>query len=81
MAKPRSTMQNRAMRASRTRKRPREYDRCVRCGRAVPWGKSTCRECNPADLPSPSPSQYHATVFLVVILSLVFVAGWLILRG
>jgi hypothetical protein len=57
------------------------YDRCIRCGDRVPWGRSVCRRCNPADLPSPSPTQYHATVFLVVILSLVFVAGWLILRG
>ena len=24
-------------------------------------------ECNPAGLPSPSPAQYHATVFLSVI--------------
>jgi len=57
------------------------YDRCIRCGDRVPWGRSVCRRCNPADLPSPSPTQYHATVFLVVIVSLVFVAGWLILRG
>jgi predicted nucleic acid-binding Zn ribbon protein len=57
------------------------YDRCIRCGTRVPWGRSVCRRCNPADLPSPSPTQYHATVFLVVILSLVLVAGWLILRG
>lgn len=57
------------------------YDRCIRCGDRIPWGRSVCRRCNPADLPSPSPTQYHATVFLVVILSLVFVAGWLILRG
>ena len=57
------------------------YDRCIRCGDRVPWGRSVCRRCNPADLPSPSPTQYRATVFLVVILSLVFVAGWLILRG
>ena len=57
------------------------YDRCIRCGDRVPWDRSVCRRCNPADLPSPSPTQYHATVFLVVIVSLVLVAGWLILRG
>jgi hypothetical protein len=26
-----------------------------------------CAPCNPAGLPSPSPSQYHALVFLTVI--------------
>ena len=80
MAKRRSTMQNRAMRASRTRQRPREYDRCVRCGRAVPWGKSTCRECNPAGLPSPSPSQYHATVFLAILAVMGILALVVLLR-
>ncbi len=43
------------------------YDRCIRCNDRVPWGESVCRRCNPARLPSPSPTQYHATVFLVVI--------------
>jgi len=57
------------------------YGRCIRCGDRVPWDRSVCRRCNPADLPGPSPTQYHATVFLVVIVSLVLVAGWLILRG
>lgn len=42
------------------------YDRCIRCGVVVPWGMSVCRDCNPAGLPAPSPSQYHATVFLAV---------------
>jgi len=45
----------------------RLYDRCVRCGVTVPWGMSVCRQCNPAGLPSPSPSQYHATIFLSVL--------------
>ena len=40
-----------------------------------------CLRCNPARLPSPSPTQYHATVFLVVIVTLVAVTGWLIVRG
>jgi len=44
----------------------RLYDRCVRCGVTVPWGHSVCRRCNPAGLPSPSPSQYHAFVFLAI---------------
>ena len=57
------------------------YDRCVRCGDRVPWGESACRRCNPARLPSPSPTQYHATVFLVVIVTLVLVTGWLMIRG
>jgi hypothetical protein len=50
---------------------PRSYDQCVRCGKATPWGKSVCRECNPAGLPEPSPSQYHATVFVTVLVTLV----------
>jgi predicted nucleic acid-binding Zn ribbon protein len=57
------------------------YDRCLRCGDRVPWDESVCRRCNPARLPSPSPTQYHATVFLVVIVSLLAVTGWLIVRG
>ncbi len=57
------------------------YDRCYRCGDRVPWGESVCRRCNPGGLPSPSPTQYHATVFLVVLLTLVAVAGVLIARG
>jgi predicted nucleic acid-binding Zn ribbon protein len=57
------------------------YDRCIRCGDRVPWGQSACRACNPAHLPSPSPTQYHATVLLVVIGSLVAMTAWLIIRG
>jgi predicted nucleic acid-binding Zn ribbon protein len=53
---------------------PRSYDQCVRCGKATPWGKSVCRECNPAGLPEPSPSQYHATVFITVLATLVVLA-------
>ena len=60
------------------RRRP---DRCVRCGSPVPWGVSVCRACNPAGLPSPSRSQYHATVFVVVLITLAVVAVWLIVRG
>ena len=33
-----------------------------------------CRECNPAGLPEPSPAQYHATVFAVVLMVLVVLA-------
>jgi hypothetical protein len=40
-----------------------------------------CRQCNPADLPSPSPTQYHATVFIAVLVPLVLIAFWLIVRG
>jgi predicted nucleic acid-binding Zn ribbon protein len=53
----------------------------MRCGDPVPSGESVCGLCNPAGLPSPSRSQYHATVFIVVIITLVLVAGWLIVRG
>ena len=57
------------------------YVGCMRCGDPVPSGRSVCDSCNPAGLPSPSPSQYHATVFIVVIVTLVLIAGWLIVRG
>jgi hypothetical protein len=52
----------------------RSYDQCMRCGKATQWGHSVCRECNPAGLPEPSPSQYHATVFLTVLAVLVVLA-------
>jgi hypothetical protein len=48
----------------------RPYDQCMRCGKATPWGRSVCRECNPAGLPEPSPAQYHATVFIAVLVTL-----------
>ncbi len=57
------------------------HDRCFRCGDRVPPGESVCRHCNPARLPSPSPTQYHATVFLVVIVTLLAVSAWLMIRG
>ncbi|MGZ6543902.1 MAG: hypothetical protein ACXVEI_01155 [Actinomycetota bacterium] len=57
------------------------YDRCIRCHERVPWGESVCRRCNPARLPSPSPTQYHATVFLVVIVTLLAVTGWMMIRA
>jgi hypothetical protein len=46
----------------------RAYDQCLRCGGPTAWGRSVCRECNPAGLPEPSQSQYHATVFITVLL-------------
>jgi hypothetical protein len=54
---------------------PRAYDQCLRCGKATQWGHSVCRACNPAGLPEPSPSQYHATVFAVVLLVVVLLAA------
>jgi hypothetical protein len=56
-------------------------DRCMRCGKVVPWGRSVCRECNPADLPSPSATQFHAIVFLAVLGVMVVLAAVLLLRG
>jgi hypothetical protein len=47
----------------------------------VAEGLSVCHRCNPARLPSPSPTQYHATVFLVVFATLVVVAVVLIARA
>jgi hypothetical protein len=49
-------------------------DRCIRCGKVVPWERSVCRDCNPAGLPSPSPTQFHATVFLAVLAAMVALA-------
>jgi hypothetical protein len=44
-------------------------------------GVAICHRCNPASLPGPSRTQYHATVFLVVLATLVLTAGVLIVRG
>jgi hypothetical protein len=43
------------------------YDRCQRCSVVVPWGRSTCRDCNPAGLPTPSPSQFGVGAILPVL--------------
>jgi hypothetical protein len=59
----------------------RLYDRCVRCGAGVPWGRSVCRDCNPAGLPSPSPAQYHAVAFLSVLAVLVVIALVVLVRA
>jgi hypothetical protein len=56
-------------------------DRCLRCGGPVAESVAICSRCNPAGLPGPSPTQYHATVFLVVILSMVLAVAVLIARG
>jgi len=56
-------------------------ERCLRCGGPVADSVAICHRCNPASLPSPSRSQYHATVFLVVLVTLVLMAGVLIARG
>jgi hypothetical protein len=56
-------------------------ERCLRCGDMVPWGVSVCGRCNPAGLPSPSRTQYHATVFAAVFLPLAAIAVWIMLRG
>jgi hypothetical protein len=56
-------------------------DRCLRCGKVVPWGQSVCRDCNPAGLPSPSASQSHATVFIAVLAVMAVLAVVVLLRG
>ena len=63
------------------RKTMTSRDRCIRCGGPVAEGSSVCNRCNPAHLPSPSSTQYHATVFLVVVATLVLTVAWLIVRG
>ena len=59
----------------------RLYDKCVRCGTRVPYGRAVCRACNPADLPAPSPAQYHALVFLTVLGTMALMALVLLVRG
>ena len=49
--------------------------------RAGHGGVAICPRCNPAGLPGPSPSQYHATVILVVIVTMVLAVAVLIARG
>jgi hypothetical protein len=39
-----------------------------------------CAPCNPAGLPSPSPSQYHATVFLTVICAMALLTLLVLIR-
>ena len=55
--------------------------RCLRCGGPVPDGVAICHRCNPAGLPTPSPTQYHATVFVVVLLTIAVALAFLIVRG
>jgi hypothetical protein len=54
---------------------------CLRCGAPVAPGTSVCHDCNPAGLPAPSSSQYHATVFVAVLLSIVLLAALALYRG
>jgi predicted nucleic acid-binding Zn ribbon protein len=53
----------------------------MRCGIALPPGMSVCRRCNPAGLPSPSRTQYHATVFLSVLAAIVVIGVLLAIKG
>jgi hypothetical protein len=57
------------------------YDRCLRCGTRVAWGQSVCRRCNPAGLPAPSPTQYHGTVMLAVLVGVAALVVLLLLSG
>jgi hypothetical protein len=40
-----------------------------------------CQECNPAGLPAPCRTQYHATVMLAVIAAVVALGFLLMLKG
>ncbi len=40
-----------------------------------------CRACNPADLPAPSPVQYHAMVFLAVLGTMALMTLVFLIRG
>jgi hypothetical protein len=53
----------------------------MRCGGPVQWDRSVCHRCNPGNLPSPSRTQFHATMFGAVFLPLVVIGLWLIIRG
>jgi hypothetical protein len=57
------------------------HDRCLRCGTRVTWDQSVCRRCNPAGLPTPSPSQYHGTVMLAVLVGVAALVLLLLLTG
>jgi hypothetical protein len=59
----------------------RSRQRCLRCGDPVADGVTVCRRCNPAALPAPSSTQYHATVFVVVLVTIAVTFAWLIVRG
>jgi hypothetical protein len=59
----------------------RSRQRCLRCGDPVADGVTVCRRCNPAGLPAPSSTQYHATVFVVVLVTIAVTFAWLIVRG
>lgn len=56
---------------------------CVRCGRPVPVDVALCERCNPLGLSDPASSQAHGTVFLAIVLGVIFlaVAGRLALSG
>lgn len=56
-------------------------DRCIRCGVVLPPDRSVCLGCNPAELPSPSATQYHATVFIATLGAIVVVAIVMLIRG
>jgi hypothetical protein len=56
-------------------------DRCLRCGGPVAEGAAICARCNPGRLPAPAPSQYHATVFVVVLITLALATIVLLVRG
>jgi hypothetical protein len=53
----------------------------MRCGGPVAWNASVCRRCNPADLPSPSRTQYHATMLVAIFVPLLVFGVWLVARG
>ena len=38
-----------------------------------------CRRCNPGNLPSPSPSQYHAVVYVAILATLVLLTAALLI--
>ena len=40
-----------------------------------------CADCNPAGLAAPSRSQYHATVFLSVLVAILALAVFLLIRA
>jgi hypothetical protein len=55
--------------------------RCLRCGGPVAEGAAICARCNPGRLPAPARSQYHATVFVVVLITLALATIVLLFRG
>jgi hypothetical protein len=62
---------------------PTEVRHCIKCGREIGPDESICTICNRAGMATPSPTQYHGTVAVAVVLAVVglAIAASLSMRG